>query len=281
VDVSNDTSLSMPSRSNNALTRPVNKRSIVQRSAFDDSINVFSFRSQPQSQSNDTIVDPASSSQSNSSSDTGSYQTTASIDMISLASVAPTSLDVYPVVEVVQSTANDAYFTGMAIDPLVPVVYYTTQQAIYSYNETNHDTVVIIAGMLEVTIGGYNFGFSIEDIISIKLNGNACTSIVHLSENSIKCVLALRELLTDDEISSIYSTDEVELISISGKMLGLSLQPLSLLMSGSGRPIVTSINIQRMPFKPVAIAIALHNDTNGVVKTIYMLMEPSTYRDLI
>jgi hypothetical protein len=161
----------------------------------------------------------------------------------------------------------------MTIDPLIPVVYYTTQRAIYSYNEETYDTTVIIAGILEVTIQGYNFGFSIEDIITLKVAGSACTSIVHLSEYSIKCSLVLTDdLLSDEEVSSIYSASQVELITIGGKVLGLSLQPLSLLMSGSGRPIVTSIDIQRMPFKPVAIAIAVHRgDSNGegVVRTMY------------
>jgi len=290
-DVIIDTTLTIPKNSSRrnkigiTTTRPVNRRGVAQRNAFNDSINLFSFRSQ---HSNDTITttstsnnpsslssssspssDPSSlSSLSSPSSD--SYQSTEGV--INTTSLSSTH-DVYPVVEVVQPTANDAYFTGMAIDPLIPVVYYTTQRAIYSYNEETYDNTIIIAGILEVTIQGYNFGFSIEDIISLKVAGSTCTSIVHLSEYNIKCSLVLiDDLLSDQEVSSIYSTSQVELITIGGKVLGLSQQPLSLLMSGSGRPIVTSIDIQRMPFKPVAIAIAVHGGDSsggGVVRTMY------------
>lgn len=194
----------------------VNVRSIGQRNVFDDSFSIISFESLStiisNNNSNNNIIptdntmfsitnDSISSTTLLTSSSLLSNEQIVRLPIIEsnhkvLSTTTTTTIE-QPIIESIPSTTQDSYFTGIVIDTLLPnIIYYTNQKAIYSYNEDTKETNVIIAGMIEIVIEGYHLGMSINDIISIKIAGNTCTSIVHFSDQKVRCVLVLKDLLS-------------------------------------------------------------------------------------
>lgn len=119
---------------------------------------------------------------------------------------------------------------------------------------------VIISGIVEVIVEGRNLGSKRADVLSLTVSGRTCVSLVHLSPSSLRCTLLLDDATppTAAEVLAAYTPASVEVVTVGGKATGVALNPLSIIRSGSGRPVITRIEINPQPFSPHSIALVAH-----------------------
>jgi hypothetical protein len=71
-----------------------------------------------------------------------------------------------------------------------------------------------------------------------------------------------------------YTVQQVQLTTPGGRTTGVSLLPLTVVRSGSGRPVMSHIALTLLPFAPYTVSVVAHNQlrADGSVteeKTLY------------
>jgi hypothetical protein len=171
--------------------------------------------------------------------------------------------------KILPSGSKDAYFTGIAIDRESSTVYYTTQKGIYVYDENTKLTTSLIAGIVEVKLAGFNLGNSVSDLLSIKVNGRLCTSVLHYSSTMITCILTLKDTFVNEAITE----KSIHVSTRSGSVVGISDHPEVQLRSQSRRPIISTLDWVIQPFCPYNIYLSVDNflrhGASVTAKTLY------------
>lgn len=124
--------------------------------------------------------------------------------------------------------------------------------------------MLVIAGLLEVTLHGFNLGKTLEDINFIKVNGIPCTSIVHLSSELVKCISYQAGAVGDS-----ITADMIHVSTIGGNTRGIYPEPTSIARSGSGRPILSAVDLDMKTFLPYSIKLVSDYFNGTVLKTLY------------
>ena len=154
------------------------------------------------------------------------------------------------------------------------------------------ETSTIIAGLVSVTIQGFNLGTTLRDIKSITVAGQVCTSIIHASPESVTCMIVLREVnLLYSTINNVngtyvrsvterstpaelqasvvpYTVEQVVFTTVGGSTTGVSNVPLTVVRSGSGRPVMSSIRLTVEPFAPYTLTVATHRVESADAKSV-------------
>jgi hypothetical protein len=159
---------------------------------------------------------------------------------------------------------DDTFISGIAVNEATDTMYYATQDGLYSIKTVgSQDKTHLVAGILSITINGYNFGSSVNDIKVLSIRGIACTSVILVSSNQITC-LSVKPGVTGSDINS----DDVFLSVLGGNTQGVYFNPEIVIRSNSGRPIIASINFEIQPFLPYALSIRLP-ETDNDIPTLY------------
>ena len=111
-------------------------------------------------------------------------------------------------------------------------------------------TTPIITSLLFVTIHGYNLGTGPDDVVSVAMRGYHSTTVRWISSRVVKAIF------TNIPAADVSSSDEEGLFvkTVGGEMQGVHLQPLTIVRSKSGRPVIESVTIVPKPLSPHAIA---------------------------
>lgn len=99
-----------------------------------------------------------------------------------------------------------------------------------------------------VDIAGVNLGLLRADILYIQVNGQSCTSILHVSSTLLQCTLSI------SDSSYTYTIEDIEVRTVSGVAKGLNLDAVSVRNSGSMRPALTQAAFSPLAFSPRAIS---------------------------
>lgn len=159
---------------------------------------------------------------------------------------------------------DDTFISGIAINEATNTMYYATQDGLYSIKTVGpQDKTHLVAGILSITINGYNFGNSVNDIRALNIRGVPCTSVIFVSSNQITC-LSVKPGVIGTDINS----DDVYLSVLGGSTQGIYFNPEVVIRSNSGRPIIANINFEIQPFLPYALSIRLA-ETNNDIPTLY------------
>jgi len=145
--------------------------------------------------------------------------------------------------EPILSSRNDAFIRGLVRDGANKRVFFATQKSIFSFDEVTKEYSVLIEGLLRVTIVGFNLGASIDEVISITVGGETCTSVVHLSASLVQCLC----------VKEVSVSSQVRLLTVGGAAVGVSPDPQADKWVDSGLPIIQAIYLDPEPFSPFAI----------------------------
>ena len=98
----------------------------------------------------------------------------------------------------------------------------------------------VIKGYLMINITGYNLGNSRSDIIYISIKAINCSTIIHVSSSQLICIT------TAFHSNEVIVSNDITLVTVSGIMQGIYLQPAVLLAAKTYRPIISNINIKHL-----------------------------------
>ncbi len=162
----------------------------------------------------------------------------------------------------------------------------------FYWSHVHTETITIIGGLLSVTIHGFNLGATLRDIKTITVGGQVCTSIIHASPESVTCMIVLREVNTlystinnvngtyvrsitekstsAELLASVvpYTVDQVVFTTVGGSTTGVHNTPLTVVRSGSGRPVMSSIRLTVEPFAPYTLTVASHPVESSDAKSV-------------
>lgn len=117
-------------------------------------------------------------------------------------------------------------------------------------------------GLYEITITGFNLGASLQDVRYVKVRNTFCTSLHHVNDTMIKCILV--------HSPDSFSSGDVTLSTIGGTIHGTYIAPQLVVRSGTGRPVASEITIEPLPFRPYALSLLVQaNDGGAVERTLY------------
>ena len=112
-------------------------------------------------------------------------------------------------------------------------------------------TSTVIAGLLKLTLKGYNLGDKLGDVKSVTVKGFTCTSLLHFSSELIHCMI-VNELAL---LTNTLTDNDVSITTIGGTFSGIYAQPLLAFKSGSGRPVLSEIIFDTIPFLPYGVTL--------------------------
>ena len=108
--------------------------------------------------------------------------------------------------------------------------------------------------MVAVEICGDNLGASLAEVRYVKVAGKLCTSMVHVSSKLIQCIIIETESHTE-EPNTYLSPKDLYLSTNAGNTNGIYEHSLSVVKSGSGKPVISDIQFQRRSFIPYALRL--------------------------
>lgn len=186
-------------------------------------------------------------------------------DASGLGSVTTTPLPV---------SARDALISALVVE--MNTVFFCTQLGVFSVSAEGGATDSVVSGLVFIVIRGYNLGEP-GSSARVLLGGTErvpCSSVLVVDATEIRCTLVL-QINRYAEGASIHSNlaenlalgERLTLETAAGAV-SCQVQPASAgpvdpqpfssddLISGSGRPVITSATSRAAPFRPYAIALS-------------------------
>lgn len=124
--------------------------------------------------------------------------------------------------------------------------------------------IPIITSLLFVTIQGYDLGTGPDDIVSVAIRGYRSTTVRWISSRVVKAVFTN---IPAAHVSS-FGVEDLFVKTVGGEMQGLHLQPLTIVRSKSGRPVIENVVIVPKPLSPHAIA---YKSSTTLISSAYEL----------
>ena len=113
----------------------------------------------------------------------------------------------------------------------------------------------VVAGVVIVTIKGHSLGSALNDIAMILVKGHVCSSVTYVNSKEVGCVSGHPDIVgaagNDLHPSDVRITTLSSGTSETTPILNWKVR----LAEGYSQPIVVSVNLERRPFRPSAIAI--------------------------
>jgi hypothetical protein len=123
---------------------------------------------------------------------------------------------------------------------------------------------VLVGGLVELHIYGSNLGYSIADIMYIKLNNTLCTSINYIDMTYLRAICTHPHALhyashyatyTIDDLVAIAMSLPLEIRTLAGVARGVSLNARDIIRSDSMRPVISSFRTSILPFMPYSVYV--------------------------
>ena len=161
-------------------------------------------------------------------------------------------------VELLRPTDQDTFINDMYMHRESNTLYLTLQSSIQATQLSNtSEFTPVVTSYIEVTIYGYSLGSKRGDVLSVKLGDNTADSIYWTSSDEIHATFTrILNSSPNGAVLANYSALDVSITTVGGSMLGPHLQPLTVLRSNSGRPVIVSVDIHVQSLNPHAIFVA-------------------------
>lgn len=114
-----------------------------------------------------------------------------------------------------------------------------------------------------MVIKGYNFGANAAAVSSIYARDELCTSVEYISSKEIRCIftqfpLPNTRLVNSSGFSETFSAITAGEITVNlrgGSNTGPYAEPQVILQSGSGRPVISAIDLTPVTLVPHAVEV--------------------------
>jgi hypothetical protein len=83
------------------------------------------------------------------------------------------------------------------------------------------------------------------------VKGSLCSSLQHISSTRLLCIV------THIDENDVIVDEDITLITAAATVTGTNLQPLTVALSASKRPVLSQISQSRSPFIPYALSVPL------------------------
>jgi len=163
------------------------------------------------------------------------------------------TVDIEPVIP----SAKDVTFVGLTAETRANgSVFWSDGTSIHRSDTSGANATVVVGPITQLVVYGANFGASQTDIISLKIKGVRCSTIIYHSSSAVGCISGSPALA-----GQVLSNDDIALVTLMGTSTATSEITLTVwLAEGYAQPVVSSVSVQSLvPSKPYGLTV----DTRG------------------
>lgn len=162
-------------------------------------------------------------------------------------------------VELLPVSSRDAFINDMALHRNESTFFLSLPTTIASVPKDGKGKekkmTIVVHSLVYLTIEGHDLGSKAEDVLSVQLGAYFSSTVRWVSSSLVKAVFT--NIPYVDLTINTYPTftaQDVKIVTKGGEMVGPHLQPLTLIKSRSGRPVIIQVDIVTKGLAPYAIA---------------------------